>query len=204
MGNLNDLSPNNTIADPITGDEANVIKENGVFKLQVKSTAAPQPIGDLFFIHATNINSTDMNVDGSTTPVDFIIDADLTKDLIVSSLLFEAFDGGIKIDKFLGENSSLTNGILIEVKSQNEIFQFLSIKDTQEFDSHFAFGQGRSYSLIFASGNDSMVARFGLENPFIIKKFGTYPNNEDYIKISVRDNLSSVSKLQFIAEGGKE
>lgn len=183
--------------------EADVVTEGGFKKLYVKATAAVQPVGNLFFIHAENGGSSQMAVNGSITPIEFTIPAEASDDLIVTSLLFEAFDGGVKIDNFLGLNSELDNGILIEVKSQDETFQFLPIKTTQEFDSHFSFGSGRSFSIVFASGNDSMVARFGLDAPFTLKKQGTYAS-DDYIKVIIRDNLSSISSLQFLAQGGRE
>jgi len=205
MGDIIDRESSSPIRI-VGGDEAfeaDVITEGGFKKLYVKATAAPQPVGNLFFLHAKNGSEEQMSVDGSTTEVEFIINAEAVNDLIVTSLLFEAFDGGLKIDKFLGQNSPLTNGILIEVKSQDDIFQFLPITNTQEFDSHFSFGSGRSFSLVFASGNDSMVARFGLDTPFIIKKQGTYAS-DDYIKVIIRDDLESISSLQFLASGGRE
>jgi len=183
--------------------EADVVSEGGIKKLYVKATAAAQPVGDLFFIKAMDGASSALAVDGSTTAVEFIVPAEAVKDLVVTSLLFEAFDGGIKVDNFLGLNSPLTNGILIEVKSQDEVFQFLPITNTQEFDSHFAFGSGRSFSIIFAAGNDSMVSRFGLDSPFTIKKQGTYAS-DDYIKVIIRDNLSNIDSLQFLTQGGRE
>ncbi len=202
---ISDLSPSNVYQ--LLGRDGqflvDVIEEGGIYKIPVKATAAPQPIGNLFFLHALNNGSNSMSVDGSTVEVEFLINAEAGFDLIVNSMLFESFANGIKIDKFLSLNSDLANGILIEIKSQNETFQFLPIKNTQEFDSHFSFGPGRSFSLVFASGNDSMVARYGPDTPFIIKKQGTYAS-DDYIKVIVRDDISAIGSLQFIAAGGRE
>ena len=156
----------------------------------------------LYFDHVTDSGgSDDMNVNGSLgSPKEFITEALPGEDLLVKHLIFEAFDGGIKIDNFLGQNSALTNGILIEVKARDEVFQFLPITTTQELDSHFAFGNARSFELIVASGNDSVVARFGLDTPLILKAQGTYPTN-DYVKVLIRDNLSNIAKLRFLIEG---
>lgn len=179
---------------------ADVITEDGENKLLVKSSNVPQPIGNLFFEYAADSSNIDMNVNGSGTTVEYEIQAHPTLDKVISSLVFEAFDGGIKIDNFLGQNSELTNGILIEVKSGDEVFQFRPIKNTQEFDSLFSFGSGRSYELIFASGNDSMVARFGSATPFVLKPVGTYAT-DDYVKVFIRDNISNINKLRFLAVG---
>ena len=199
--------PSNEASSPsriVGSDElyaVDVFREDGINKLMVKSTIFPQILGDRFTIYAEeNGGSNEMDVNGSNTSVDFIINATALGDLVVSSLVFQAFDGGIKIDKFLGLNSFLSNGVLIEVKSEDVVFRFLPITNTIEFDSLFAFGSGRSFELISASGNDSMVSRFGPELPFLIKTPGTYAT-DDYIKVIVQDDLRSVARLRFLAEG---
>lgn len=191
----------------ITGGDGlffvDVVEEKGKFKLLAKTTSAPESLGDLFWLYAEKAGSNEMAVNGSVIPETFSIMADPTADLVVSTLIFQAFSSIIKIDKFLGLNSELTNGVLIEVKSEDSIFQFLPIKNTIEFDSLFSNGSARSYDLIFPSGNDSMVARFGLSNPFVLKKTGTFAT-DDYVKVIIRDNISSVTRLRFIAEGTRE
>ena len=194
----------------IIGDDeiapVTVVNEDDQFKLVVKSTNVPQPLGNLFFLFASNGGSNELSVNGSTTPQEFSIAADANDDLVVNNLLFKVFSASIKTDKFLSQNSPLDNGLLIEVKSENEIFQFLPIKTTTDFNSNFANGTGRSFDLVIGSGGDSLVARFGLANPFIIKKSGTYGNvaNDDYIKVIVRDNLLSINEIKFIVSGAKE
>jgi hypothetical protein len=179
---------------------ADVVQEDGENKLLVKASNVPQPIGNLFFDYAADGSNVDMNVDGSSTPAIYEILAHPTLDKVIGSLVFEAFDGGIKIDNFLGQNDELTNGITIEVKSEDQIFTFLPIKNTQEFDSLFSFGDGRSFALTFASGNDSMVARFGSSTPFVLKPVGTY-TIDDYIKVTINDDIDSISRLRFLAVG---
>jgi len=179
---------------------ADVVLEDGERKLLVKSTNVPQPIGNLFFDYAANGLNIDMAVNGSVTPVTFEILPHPTDDKVIGSMVFEAFDGGIKIDTFLGQNDGLLNGITIEVKSEDQVFQFRPIKNTQEFDSLFSFGSGRSYELIFASGNDSLVARFGSATPFVLKPVGTYAT-DDYIRVTINDNITNINRLRFLAVG---
>jgi len=193
----------------ITGHDelhnADVVLEDGARKLVVKSTIVPEAVGNLFFKHSFNGTSEDMDVDGSTTTVVFTVEAETNYDLLVYGLAFHSFASGIKIDKFLSLNSELTNGVLVEIKSSNQIFQFLPIKTTQDFDAHFTWGSGRSFELIFASGNDSLVARYGPSSPFVIKKKGTYgAGNDDYIKIHIQDNLSAIARLRFLAVGNRK
>lgn len=185
------------------GDEqyvADVINEDGENKLLVKSSIVPEVIGNRFTRFAENGGSRQMAVDGFPVPVEFIINADAAGDLIVSSLVFEAFDSGIKQDNFLGLNSGLSNGVVVEVKSQDTTFQFSPIQYTVEFNSVFATGAGRSYDIVQASGNDSLVSRFGPTSPFIIRKQGTYAT-DDYIKVIIQDDIDQVESLRFIASG---
>lgn len=185
--------------DVLSGQFNNIGSVDG--RLQVESVTLPQVLGNKFTRFARNGGSNDLNVNGSlVSPVEFLIPADVSGDLLVDSLAFTAFSGGIKIDKFLSQNSELANGIIVEIKSQDSVFQFEPIKNTLNFDFLFAGGPARSFNLIFASGNDSLVAVYGPSNPFIIKKQGTF-GTDDYIKVIIQDNLSSISRLRFVADG---
>lgn len=188
----------------VGGDEAfvaDVIEEDGLKKLLVKSSIVPQVLGHRFSRYARDAAlSIELNVNGSNTPIEFIVNSDATGDMIVSSLVWQCFAGGIKLDKFLSLNSELPTGLIVEVKSENVIFNFLAIRNTMEFDSLFAYGNGRSFEVISASGNDSLVSRFGPTAPFLLKKTGTY-TIDDYIKVTVADNISSISRIRFLAEG---
>jgi hypothetical protein len=203
MGDINRETQASLPTKITGGDEqfvADVIEEDGLKKLLTKSSVVPIILGNRFTRFALDGGSDQMNVNGSGTPVEFFINADPSGDLVVNSLIFEAFDSGIRTDRFLGLNSGLTNGVVVEVKSQDTVFQFAPINFTIEFDSVFANGSGRSFEIIIASGNDSLVARFGPSSPFIIAQQGTY-GTDDYIKVIIQDNLSAIASLRFIAEG---
>jgi hypothetical protein len=190
----------------ITGEDevytADVIAEDGVNKLWVKATSAPQIIGNLYEEYVKNGASNSLNVNG-TTPQTFIINALPGEDIIVTSMAFAGVDVGIKLTNFLGLNNALTNGLLIEVKSEDTVFQFQPIKTTYEFDIHFAVGAGGGFDIIGASSGDYMSAKFGPASPFIIKRQGTYAS-DDYIKVIVRDNISQVDLLKMIVFGQKD
>ena len=102
MADLEDLKQSEAVR--IVGrDEsfaADVVQEDGENKLLVKSTNVPQPVGNLFFEYAADSTNIDMNVNGSTTPVTFEVLPHPTLDRVINSLVFEALDSGIKIDKF--------------------------------------------------------------------------------------------------------
>ena len=177
-----------------------VILEDGAKKMMVKSTAAPQALGNRFSRYALNGGSKEMDVKGDNTTVVFTVEADAVYDMRVSSLIFDALDGGVKLNYFMGLGSKLSNGIVVEIKSQDIVFSFLPIITTTDFNSLFSYGPGRSFDIIYASGPDSVISRFGPQSPFLLKKQGIYAT-DDYIKIFIQDDLRPLNWFRFIAEG---
>ena len=183
-----------------TGLQADVIDEDGVYKLVTKSSIVPEGLGDLFFLQATNNGSTEMAVNGSNNTVIFTIDAETgagAKDLVVQELRFHGFDNGVKVaNAFMGINNALSNGILVEIISGSTTSAFLPIKITADFDAHFAFGDGGKFEIIVSSGGDYVTATFSPRNPFVLEADST-----DKICVSIRDNLNQVSTLEMVAFG---
>lgn len=188
----------------LTGSDENykvdVIREFGINKLYVKSTSSAATVGDVFFQKAANGTNTDLSENCDPTNQTFVINAEaaLGKDIFVEELRFTAFDAGIQIDKFLGLNTALTNGVLVRVTSEGSTFDFFPIMNTADFDGAFSFGLGGKYSIFIGSGNDYVTATYGPPNPFVLRK-GT----ADKIEVFCRDDMSSVTKLEFTAFGFK-
>ena len=81
--------------------------------------------------------------------------------------------------------------------------QLPPIKTTDDFDDVFSFG-GSNFDVYFASGEDKFSARF-LSSAYPLRRSGTFgAGNDDYIKITIRDNLSSINYLQAIVEGFRQ
>ena len=173
---------------------------DGVMRLAVDAQVAVTPSQNLFFANALNGGSADLTVNGSSTPVEFTIDAGV-QDALITELRFYGRDNGIQFGNFLGLNSALTNGVEVEVKSNDIIFTLPLIKTTDDFLNKFAFGTGRSAGVEQASGEDYFVASFIPAAPFIIKQAGTFVT-DDYIKVTVQDNLTQINYFEFIAAGG--
>lgn len=182
------------------GDElypVDVVREDNVNKLLVKSTTVPDTVSEFVFgKFLTPGGSSDMTVNGSGTNVVFSVSAHPTKKTVVREIKFTAFDGGIKVDKFLGNNSSLTNGVLVRITVNGLAQDFLPIQTTQDFDGHFAYGSGARFEIISASGNDSMVAQFSPIEPIVFSAGST-----DKIEIIIRDSLTQISFLEAVAFG---
>jgi hypothetical protein len=190
----------------VGGDEiyaADVVLEKGFKKLYVKATAAPQVLGNLAFVTAKHGANESLSVNGSVTPVEFTIPTFIDFDYVISSLTIECFAGNVRFDRFLDLNAELANGILIEVRSEGEVFQFLPIKRTGELDSLFSVGEASNFNIVAASSGTFISAKFGPASPFILKKQGTYLT-DDYIKFIVRDNLSSIQRIRAISFGAKD
>jgi hypothetical protein len=190
----------------VGGDEqysADVVLEKGFKKLYVKATSAPQVLGNLSFTPAKNGINDNMAVNGAVTQVEFIIPPFADADYVINSLTIECFAGNVRMDRFLDLNTELTNGLLIEVRSEGTIFQFLPLKRTGEMDSLFSVGDGGDFNIVASSSGTFISAKFGPASPFIIKKQGTYPT-DDYIKFIVRDNLSSIQRIRAISFGAKD
>lgn len=144
----------------------------------------------------------DLNVDGTVNQV-FTFPMDSLDDLFITEIKFYGRDNGIQFSNFLGQNGSLTNGILVEIKTDNNLVTLPPIKTTDDFDDVFSFG-GSNFDIYFASGDDKFTARF-LSSAFPLRRSGTFgAGNDDFIRITIRDNLTNVSYLQSIVEGFRQ
>jgi hypothetical protein len=143
----------------------------------------------------------DAAVDGSSTPQEFIIYPDSTKDFIVTNIVIQGSDGNIKINNFLGENSGLTNGCDLSYKANDESFSFESIKTTRDL---IFWASGDGFQLFSETGGDNAKATKVLEPSLILRKAGTYgptQSTDDFIKFVVNDNISTVTELRIQARG---
>lgn len=142
----------------------------------------------------------DLNVNGENTPVVFTFPMDTLNDIFINEIKFYGRDNGIQFQNFLGQNSALTNGILVEIKTNNNIIQLPPIRTTDDFDDVFSFG-GSNFDVYFASGDDKFTARF-LASAFPLRRAGTFgTGNDDYIKITIQDNLNTINYLQCVVSG---
>jgi hypothetical protein len=145
----------------------------------------------------------DLNINGSGAPVVFTFPMDAIDDLFITEIKFFGRDNGIQFSNFLGINGSITNGILVEIKTDNNVVMLPPIRTTDDFDDKFAFG-GSNFDVYFASGDDKFSARF-IASAFPLRRSGAFgAGNDDYIKITVQDNITSVNYLQCIVEGFRQ
>lgn len=141
-------------------------------------------------------------VDGSSTPVVFNITANPAggDNKVIEVLKMYGTDTNIKVGEtnFLGGNSALANGILIQIIKDNVTSQFRVLKTTNDILARMASSPEKN-KIINQSGGDFIEAVFDLvdRNTQLVLKAGT----TDSIKVTVRDNLSPRNSLFFVAEG---
>ncbi len=177
----------------------------GLFGITGEVRVTAKELSDLFIEAATEdglgINQ-DMGVNGSGTPVEFLINASITTDLFIEELRIFGQGNGIQFKNWLAGNQALSNGLAIEIQSDNITTTLPLLKSTADIKNKFSFGQGATgFALDIASGRDDVIGVFTFANPFIIRVAGTF-STDDHIKITVQDNLSSTqSELEFWAKG---
>lgn len=173
-------------ADVETGND-------GINRLKVDTRVAPIPLDDLFNLSFLNMGSADLNVNGSGTPIQF--DIPLSNNTrIINSISIFGRDNGISFGKFLAINSSLANGIIFQIKSDDNIFMSQPIQTTDDLRNKFCTSP-RDFALDFASSEDAFTASFVSPAPIIIRDQNQF-TTPDYVRIIIRDNLSSVNYLQ--------
>lgn len=176
----------------------------GVLAISGTVFAVPGGAGDLTIENLKTVaNLVDMRVNGSLINVTFSIGTNATKSKFINEIRFYGGANSLKFEQFLGINTVLTNGLLIEIKSDNQLVTLPVIKATEDFKNKFAFGSGNNFRIDIQSGTDQFLAVFSPDTPIILKKTGTFgAGNDDYIKVTVRDNLSaSLSELECLARG---
>lgn len=177
----------------------------GLFGITGDVNVTSKALSDLYLEQASEDGlgvNFDMTVDGSGTPVIFRVEASPTTDIFIQEIRFFGSGNGIQFNRFLNLNQNLSNGILVEIKSEDVITDLPLIKSTDDFKNLFSFPGGDAFRLDIASGRDDFLATFQFPNPFLINAQGTHgAGNDDYIEIRIQDQLSQVGSLGFIAKG---
>lgn len=176
----------------------------GLFGITGSVNVTAKELSDIFFQEASNATyGTNLLQNGSVTPVIFSIDAQTDKELFIESLIFSAQGNGIQYGNFLSKGGNLTNGVLIEIKSDNIVTTFPVIKNTESFKNRFAALSNIASNFVLEqpSGPDEMISILRFENPFILRESGAF-SSDDYIRVTIRDDLTSgISRFDFAARG---
>jgi hypothetical protein len=156
--------------------------------------------GQIFAEPVLNSGSSALNVNGSVTPVVFRIEADPEFDIIINQLVWDGEDNSIKLTNFFSINSALTNGIEVSFKSDDVTSTLPLIKTTSNM-LQFSSGAQDVYS---EQGSVSVLSFRDLDPAIIIRKQGFHESGvNDFIQVTIQDNLTTVNSLRFTARGVK-
>lgn len=178
----------------------------GLFGITGQVFVTAKDLSDLFIDRASKDGLGvifDLGVNGSITPVEFRIEASPDTDVFVEEIRLFGQGNGIQFKGWLTSNNPLSNGLSIEIQSDNIITQLPLLFTTADIKNKFALGQGDAtgFKLDIASGRDEFLGVFKFANPFIMRVQGTF-TNDDHISIVVQDNLNSTqAEIEFLAKG---
>ncbi|MDZ4810748.1 MAG: hypothetical protein SGI96_21135 [Bacteroidota bacterium] len=176
----------------------------GLFGVTGSVSVTAKELSGLFVAEATNAGSSDMRVNGSlASPIDFLVPASTTTDIFIQDLIFDAGGNGMKFGKFLSKSSAIVNGVEVQIKSDDIITTFQPIFTNEEFKNKWAAlsGSGAAFRIDVQDGEDELLAILHLDNPFILRVAGSF-TTDDFIRVRIRDNLSSqIARFNFRAKG---
>jgi hypothetical protein len=140
-----------------------------------------------------SIGSENLLVNGSSTPVEFSVDADSTQDITLNELRFVFSTDDMTFDgESFGPNIALTNGIKIDITVNNgDYAELINIKINEDF-LRFVSSAGINILLNNTGPKDICIASFNLGgNMKLVAGSG------DFVKVTIRDDLTSV-KLHYL------
>lgn len=164
----------------------------GVLAISGSVSVTQSEINLQFERHLLNGTSAEMAVNGSVTPVEFTVPCNSVYDTFITEIRFWGQDNGIKLGNyFLAKNGGITNGISVTARSDNEPTFIVSdpIKRTDDVLKHLSVPVSE-FQFIVGAGPDNVIGSRTYENPFPIRKCGTF-TTDDEIKATVQDDLTS-------------
>jgi hypothetical protein len=208
------MSIKNRIWDAVTG---NYLKINGEGEASVvvhphppvDETVFAKPFRQFFTDDGSSTGSSDMLVDGSSTSVDFYIEAKPTVDVYIKTISVEIVDGSATLSEF-GNLAALTNGIefchitndfgttvIDEAIKSNWDFIRLAAGNPSFGDGAGAFRANNVVSTFegYIPVID-MATTFGLPWGLRLRK-GT----KDRLQFKLRDNVSTMEAFDIIGYG---
>jgi len=202
------------IIDTKTGNTAHI---NGEGEISVVVHPHPpideeihaRPFRQYFTDDGTSTGSEDLRVDGSSTPVEFWIEADPNVDIYLKTLSAIISDNGSTLAQF-GAITALTNGVLFSHQSIDggTVVVHEGLKTNLDMIrlalGNPAVGDGTSAfrADISGSGADSYLPTINLSEIFGLPwGLRLRKGTEDKLIITIRDNIAAIDQFDVIAYG---
>lgn len=176
----------------------------GILAIAGSVTTLPGAIGSRFQEYFKNGASSNMIVDADAGSgfQTFTVPTSATRDIFIEQVRCFGGGNGIKYEQFMAQNIILTNGLLFEIRSDNQTSSIGPIKVTEDFKNLFA-SLVADFRIDIQSAADQFTAIFRPTVPFPIRIQGAFGSgNDDYLRVLVRDDIDSVgSQLECQAWG---
>lgn len=161
---------------------------------------APVSNAEIFDTFLLNGASEQMAVNGSVTPVNFRLEADVDKDIIITDLIFSGQDGSVKYSNWFSSNSPLTNGVVLSFKSDDNLTTFPAMKTTTRLIA-FSSGNVENASV---TGESIIVSFRKFDPPIIIRAKGSHVSGQDdFVQVRISDSLTFMEDFTCTARGFK-
>lgn len=190
-------SGNQSVIADSNQNEVGTINDGYALRLQVESAlkpgtsisvggAIPDKPNNILRAFLDNNGNDDLRVDGSTAPVEFNLTPDPIKDIRINELRFIMSISQVKFngDSF-GSRRALTNGISIEVQSDQSYTLLANIRINEEFLSFNAPG---NIVLMGSGSEDVVISGLNLAGAVVLRA-----GSGDFVKVTVRDDLTHPS-----------
>lgn len=131
-------------------------------------------------------------------PVIFRLNSVASKDIVIKEIIIFSTGGDIRPVHFFSR-SALPNGCILDTKANNVVTTYDSFKTTNDVDLWSSLG---GFTINTAGSGDNGKGILQLDGGLIIRATGTYGvNPDDYVRFTIRDNLTSIPSLQIICRG---
>jgi hypothetical protein len=152
-----------------------------------------------------NPTNEDMAINGLGSPVVFELasNPDGFPSIVIDSLKFYGVDTNIKVQdgNFLGINSELANGIIVElIRDGVPIFSEV-IKNTPDMLGLFS-SSASDNKVINQSGGDYFESTFSLVDRNLA--FVLRDGENDAVRVTIQDNLTSLDTLHLLIDGSED
>lgn len=130
-------------------------------------------------------------VDGSTTSVPYSYDADASDDIYITQIRFVINATDIQFKEGSGDGTfhklnALTNGLLLQVRSESTTYDLANFKRDEEF---LAFGGNDVFDK--AGTSDLLTASYKTSGIKLVA------GSADFVKVTVRDDLENAGHIFF-------
>lgn len=180
----------------VSEDGVHVARVTTEKKLAVETVSTQSVYATLSFLNGTSSN---LAVNGSVTPVVFTAQPQPTQIVFLESIqMLIADDKAFSINGF-GGIPALTNGVLIEYQSKGILYNLKTLFNNADIFSFFTANPPFIDRTILGASDSFYAGDWEIQHRIVID-----PAFNDFVRITVRDNLSGLANFSVHAKTFKE